>query len=238
MGNCGIFVSTVVFAVFFVPIGSVVIRNWSSDMCGYEMCPDGFPTCTVDGEKEKESLLKCSLLDKGNVTVFHILHDSFEVHYDCVVDVLKVVRETKGFWTGLKHGHVIVWSSKTRGKLFRVVCGGPIVYVKFIGVDRDSISTPSSPRPFTTRSDGQNSTVRVTTTKPVSSRGTSSIGTTELPKRKEHGKWYVGVGVGVGVVVVLGVIIMFVYKRKKRGVVYGGIELGSINGASEEETPL
>ena len=70
-------------------------------------------------------------------------------------------------------------------------------------------------------------------------RGTSSIGTTELsPKEKEHGQWYVGVGVGVGVVVVLGVIIVFIYKRKKRGVVYGGIELGSINGASEEETPL
>ena len=241
MGGCRIFMSIMVFAVFLIPIGSVVIRNFYADICGNKLCPYDFPT--VDGEKEKESPVKCSLLDKDNITVWHIVQESFEVHWDCVVDVMKVVHETAGFWTGSKYGHRITWSLKTEGKLFRVVCDSLVVYVKFHGVDQDSLGT-TSPRPYTTRStDGQSSTLQVATTKPGSStvRGHSSMGTTQLsPKREEHGQWYVGVGVGVGVgvVVVLILIIVFICKRKKRGVVYGGIELGSINAASEEETPL
>ena len=245
MGNFGVFV--VVFAAFFVTIKSVVIRNWSTDMCGDEMCSNKLPTCTVEGETEGK--LGCKLLDKGNVTMFYIIHDVFEVHYDCKVNVLKV-RENRGSWTEFKNERVITWSSKTEGKLFRVFCGGPLVYIKFLGVDRDTLTTPS-PRPFST-TNGQNST-QVMTTKMTTKTTTkmvtkttwksstvakrTSSGATQMPKR-EHGHWYVGVGVGIGVVVVLSVLIVIIYKRKKRGVVYGGIELGSINGASEEETPL
>ena len=130
---------------------------------------------------------------------------------------------------------------ETKGKLFRVDCGSLIAFVKFLGVDQDSFVTPSP-----TRTSEHHSTVTSTVTSTImststarssSTRSTFSNGTTQMPK-KEHGHWYVGVGVGVGVVVVLGIIIVFLCKRKKRGVVYGGIELGSINGGSEEETPL
>ena len=237
--------------------GTVVIRSFYADLCGYELCPHETPTCTVEeGKKEKESQFRCMLLDRDNVTVWHIIQDSFEVHRDCIVEVMKVAHGTTGFWTGSRYGRKITWSLETEGKLFRVACGSLVVYVKFHGVDQDSLwRGTTSPRPHTTRrfsTYGQSSTsLHVATTRPggsttqpggstVNGHSSASLVTTQSsPYREENGfRWYVGVGIFVGVALVLGLIVVFVYKRKRRGVVYGGIEPGAINAASEEETPL
>ena len=249
--------------------GTVVIRSFYADLCGYELCPHETPTCTVEeGKKEKESQFRCILLDRDNVTVWHVIQDSFEVHQDCIVKVMKVAHGT-GFWTGSTYGRTITWSLETEGKLFRVACGSVVVYVKFHGVDQDSLwRGTTSPRPHTTRrfsTYGQSSTSLHVATTPggaTTTYGRSSTSSTTpggstrqpdgttvghssaslvtaQPYREENGfSWYAGVGIFVGVVLVLSLVVIFVHKRKRRGIVYGGIELGAINAASEEETPL
>ena len=265
MAGCAVFMLFLAVLAVRVPEnGTVVIRSFFADLCGSNLCPHETPTCAVEeGEKEKESRFKCVLLDRGNVTMWHVVQDSFEIHQDCIVDVMKVTHAATGFWTaGSKYGLKITWSLETEGKLFRVVCGGLVVYVKFHGVDQDSLwRGTTSPRPHTTY--GQSSTSvattpgGATTTYGRSSTSSTTLGgstrqpdgttvehssaslVTTQPYREENGfSWYAGVGIFVGVVLVLSLVVIFVHKRKRRGIVYGGIELGAINAASEEETPL